>query len=56
MNFYALWQQPLATMTTAARKNRATVLGLHARTETKLLLAGPLGGLIGAFHNVLTAS
>jgi hypothetical protein len=56
MDLNALRKQPLAAMTTATGKNRATILGLHARTKTELLLAGPLGGLIGAFHNVLTAS
>ena len=50
VNLHALWQQTLATALTAAGKNGAAILGLHAFTEPELLLAGALGRLVGTFH------
>jgi hypothetical protein len=36
------WQEALASALAAAGKNRATVLGFHAGTKSKLLLARAL--------------
>ncbi len=52
MNLNAFRQQTTATALATAGKNRATIFGLHASAKPKLLFAGALGGLIGAFHNL----
>jgi len=50
VHFDALRKQALAATLPAARKDGTTILGLHARAETKLTLTGALRGLISAFH------
>jgi hypothetical protein len=50
VDFDTLWQESLTTALTATAQNSATSLGLHARTEPKLLFAGSLGRLISTFH------
>jgi hypothetical protein len=50
VKFDAFWQQTFATALAPARQRSASGFGLHARTETVLLLAGALGWLIRAFH------
>lgn len=50
MDFDTLWQQALAPTLAAAIQDGASVFGLHARAEAELLLASPLGWLVGAFH------
>jgi hypothetical protein len=50
MNLDALREQALATMLPAARKDRAAILRLHAGAKSKLAFAGPLRGLVSAFH------
>jgi len=52
VDFDTLRKQALATALAAAIEDGASVLRLHAGAETKLLLAGALAGLIGAFHKL----
>lgn len=51
MDFYALWYETLASDAAAAAQDIASVLGLHAGTESKLALPGALGGLISSFRH-----
>ncbi len=44
-----LRNEALAALLAAAAENVTAGFGGHAGTETKLVLAGALGGLIGAF-------
>jgi len=50
MDFDTLWQQALAPTLAAAIQDCASVFCFHARPEAELLLASPLGWLVGAFH------
>ncbi len=51
MKFAALREQAFTALLTAASKNGASLFGRHPGAEAKLLLTGPLGRLVGAFHN-----
>lgn len=52
MDFNTFGHQALATFLTPTTQNVPTIAGGHAFTKAKLLLAGPLGWLVGAFrHN-----
>lgn len=50
VDFNTFWQQAFAAMLATTIQNRTSAFGFHASAESKLLLAGPLGWLIGAFH------
>jgi hypothetical protein len=49
VNFHTFGDEALAAEATATAQNVATIDGLHAGAESELLLAGSLGGLVGAF-------
>lgn len=50
VNLNALRHQTLTTGFAAAADNVLTVFGLHARAETKLLLARAFRGSVGRVH------
>jgi len=50
MEIDAFRQKSLASALATSRKGGATAFRPHARSKTVLLLAGPLGWLISAFH------
>ena len=49
VNFNALRNKALTADATTTTENVAAVDGFHAGAESKLLFAGALGGLVGAF-------
>lgn len=49
VNFHALGNEAFTTGTTATSDDVLSVDSLHAGAKSKLLLAGALGGLVGAF-------
>ncbi len=53
MDLGSFGQETLAAFLAAAREGLATAFGGHAGAEAVLLLAGPLGGLVGAFGHSL---
>jgi len=53
VNLHALGQQTFTAALTAAGKNGAATLGLHAFTEPELLFTGAFGRLVGTFHKPL---
>lgn len=57
MNFDAFRNQALAALTTTTANDVLAVLGFHAGAKAELLLAGPLGRLVGPFgaHGVLSS-
>jgi hypothetical protein len=52
MDFDTLREKALASALTATIQNLTAAFGFHTGTEAELLLAGPLGRLIGAFHDL----
>ena len=52
MNFCTLRQEALTALLTATGEAGAAIAGAHAGAKAMLILAGALGGLVGAFgHN-----
>jgi len=49
-HFHAFGQQTFAAALTPPGESSASTFGAHSRTEAVLLFAGPLRGLVGAFH------
>lgn len=52
MDFDTLRKKALASALTTAVQYLAAVFGFHTSAKAKLLLAGPLGRLVGAFHDL----